>query len=119
MGDWLTPKTGVTAFPGELEVLSERRRHRRFSLTALVQTHFGTYYMKDVSAGGTCIVGSSRMKEQVRMYDTLEFDIHTTHGETPSRPVSLHCRGEVIRISDPSPYITEVAIRFEELLVME
>ncbi len=85
---------------------------------ALVLTNFGAYFTKDVSPDGVGIVGPPDIKDKLSLNDTIEFDIHTLHGKLLPRSVGLHCRGEVVRINEPSPHIVEVGIELEELTVL-
>jgi hypothetical protein len=99
-----------------VKTTTERRRYRRFELMGLVQTKFGTHLMKNVSAGGVCIVASPTIKERLSLHETLELSVATLHGHLLPIQVGIRCSGEVVRIDDPSPYMTEVAIRFGEVI---
>lgn len=81
-------------------------------MQALVKTDVGICFTRDISPGGACIIGPAEMKEKLDISKTLELDIYTTHGTFFLKPINLHCRGDVIRISEPSPYVTEFAVRF-------
>ncbi|MFQ5863393.1 MAG: PilZ domain-containing protein [Candidatus Brocadiales bacterium] len=96
----------------------ERRKHKRLDLRALVLTGFGTYYTRDISTGGVSIIGPPELKEKLRLNETIEFNIRVLHGDLLIRSVDVHCRGEVIRINGKSPYVTEAAIKLDELAVL-
>ncbi|MFQ5862482.1 MAG: PilZ domain-containing protein [Candidatus Brocadiales bacterium] len=97
----------------------ERREHKRLDLLAQMETSLGKYYTMNISPGGACVIGPPDIKEKLHLNETIEFDIRIRSDLLLSMEAFVHCRGDVIWIGNPSPYLTKVGLRFHEVPVVD